>query len=123
MSKKEVFAKPVNSKRKKNDFVSEKDAKDLSHSNKQIKPNKANVSPYGNHRHIIIVPNNVDKTYYMFEKVFEKVGNKRHIQTITRSPSRYPNYKTDVEAKPIDKYKGSVVIFEKMLGARYSSQL
>ena len=42
---------------------------------------------------------------------------------ITRLPNRCLYYKTDIEIKPIDKYKGSVVIFDDMLGARNSSQI
>ena len=56
-------------------------------------------------------------------KIVETIGNKRHIQKLTRSPNQYPNYKTDVEIESIDKYTGSVVIFDEMLGARNSYQL
>ena len=80
------------------------------------------VSTYENHRHVVIGPSNVGKTYYML-KVLEKIGDKRPIQIITRSPNQYPNYKTSNEIKPINKYKGSVVIFDDMLGARNSSQI
>ena len=80
------------------------------------------VSTYENHRHVVIGPSNVGKTFYML-KVLEKIGNKRPIHIITRSPNQYPNYKTSNEIKPINKYKGSVVIFDDMLGARNSSQL
>ena len=84
--------------------------------------NKNNiVSKYENHRHVVIGPSNVGKTYYML-KVLEKIGNKRPIHIITRSPNQYPNYKTSNEIKPINKYKGSVVIFDDMLGAKNSSQ-
>ena len=81
-----------------------------------------NVSTYENHRHVIIGPSNVGKTYYML-KILEKIGNKRPIHIIARSPNQYPNYKTSNEIKPINKYKGSVVIFDDMLGARNSSQI
>ena len=85
--------------------------------------NKNNiVSKYENHRHVVIGPSNVGKTYYML-KVLEKIGNNRPIHIITRSPSQYPNYKTSTEIKPINKYKGSVVIFGDMLGAKNSSQI
>ena len=85
--------------------------------------NKNNiVSKYENHRHVVIGPSNVGKTYYML-KVLEKKGNKRPIHIITRSPNQYPNYKTSNEIKPINKYKGSVVIFDDMLGAKNSSQI
>ena len=81
-----------------------------------------NVSTYENHRHVIIGPSKVGKTFYML-KVFEKIGNKRPIQIITRSPNQYPNYKTSNEIKPINKYKGSIVIFDDMLGAKNSSEI
>ena len=80
------------------------------------------VSKYENHRHVIIGPRYVGKTYYML-KVLEKIGNKRPVHIITRSPNQYPNYKTNTEIKPINKYKGSIVIFDDMLGARNSSQI
>ena len=81
-----------------------------------------NVSTYENHRHVVIGPSNVGKTYYML-KVLEKIGNKRPIHIITRSPNQYPNYKTSNEIMTINKYKGSIVIFDDMLGARNSSQI
>ena len=80
------------------------------------------VSEFENHRHVVIGPSNVGKTYYML-KVLEKIGNKRPIHIITRSPNQYPNYKTSNEIKPINKYKGSIGIFDDMLGAQYSSQI
>ena len=80
------------------------------------------VSTYENHRHVIIGPSNVGKSYYML-KILGKIDNKRPIHIITRSPNQYPNYKTSNEIKPIKKYKGSVVIFDDMLGARNSSQI
>ena len=55
-------------------------------------------------------------------KYLKKIGNKRPIYIITRSPNQYPNYKTSTETKPTNKNSGSVVIFD-MLGARNSSQL
>ena len=55
-------------------------------------------------------------------KVLEKKGKKRPIQLITQSPNQYANYKTSIEIESIDKYRGSVVIFDIMLGARNSSQ-
>ena len=85
--------------------------------------NKNNiVSKFENHRHVVIGPSNVGKFYYML-KVREKIGNKRPVHIITRSPNQYPNYKTSTEIKPINKYKGSIVIFDDMLGARNSSQI
>ena len=56
-------------------------------------------------------------------KVLEKIGNKRPTHIITISPNQYPNTKTSNEIKPINKYKGSVVIFDGLLGARSSSQI
>ena len=80
------------------------------------------VSKYENHRHVVIGPSNIGKTYYML-KILEKMDNKRPINIITRSPNQYPNYKTSTDIKPINKYKGSVVIFDDMLGARNSCQI
>ena len=86
------------------------------------KDNNTNVSTYENHRHVIIGPSNVGKTFYML-KVLEKIDNQRPINIITRSPNQYPNYRTSNEIKPINKYKGSVVIFDDMLGAKNCSQI
>ena len=80
-----------------------------------------NVSTFENRANVIIGPRNVGKTYYML-KILEKMGNKRPIHIITRSTNQYPNHKTSNEIKPINKYKGSVVIFDDMLGAKNSSQ-
>ena len=84
--------------------------------------NKLNVSTYENRANVVIGPRNVGKTYYIL-KVLEKIVHKRPIHIITRSPNQYPNYKTVSEIKPINKYKGSVVIFDDMLGAKNSSQI
>ena len=86
------------------------------------KPKIGNVPKYENHRHVVIGPSNVGKTYYML-KILEKISNKKPIHIITRSPNQYPNYKTSTEIKPINKYKGSVVIFDDMLRAKNSSQI
>ena len=83
--------------------------------------NNPGISTYENHAYFVIGPRNVGKTYYMLE-ILEKIGNKRTIHILTRSPSQYPNQKTSNEIKPKDKYKGSAVIFDGMLGARNSSQ-
>ena len=56
-------------------------------------------------------------------KKLEKISKQRPIHIITRSSNQYPNYKTSNEIKPINNYKGSVVIFDDMLGARNSSQI
>ena len=79
-----------------------------------------NVSKFENRANVIIGPRNVGKTYYML-KVLEKLGNKRPIHIITRSPNQYPNYEMTTEIQPVNKYKGSVVIFDDMLGAKNSS--
>ena len=81
-----------------------------------------NISTYENHRHVFIGPSNVGKTFYM-QKVLEKIDNQRPILIVTRSPNQNPNYKTNTEIKTINKYKGSVVIFGDMLGAKNGSQI
>ena len=52
-----------------------------------------NVSTYESH---VIGPRNVYKTFYML-KILEQKSNKRLIHIITRSPNKYPNYKTSNE--------------------------
>ena len=84
--------------------------------------NNGNVSKYENRANVVIDPRNVGKTFYIL-KVLDKIGNQRPIHMITRSPNQYPNYKTCSEIRPINKYKGSVVIFDDMLGAKNSSQI
>ena len=88
----------------------------------QSKINNNNVPTYENHAYVVIDPRNVGKTYYML-KILEKIGNRRPIHIITRSPNQYPNYETSTEIKPINKYKGSIVIFHDMLGAPNCSQI
>ena len=88
----------------------------------QPKINNNNVSTYENHAYVVIGPRNVGKTYYML-KIFEKIGNRKPNHIITRSLNQYPNYKTSTEIKPINKHKGSIVIFEDMLGARNCSPI
>ena len=56
-------------------------------------------------------------------KILEKIGNKRPIHIITRSPNQYANYKTSIDIKSIDEYKGSVVVFDDLLEAPNSSQI
>ena len=80
------------------------------------------VSKIENRANVVIGPRNVGKTYYML-KVLEKIGNKRPVHIITRSPNQYPYYKTSNEIKSIFKYKGSVVVFDDMLVARNCSQI
>ena len=53
----------------------------------------------------------------------EKKGNHRPFYIKTRSPNCYPNYETSTDIKPFHKYKGSVVFFNDMLGARNSSRI
>ena len=98
--------------------------KKINNSYQQPKTNSVNnnVTKFENRANVIIGPRNVGKTYYML-KILEKIGNKRPIHIITRSPNQYPNHKTSNEIKPINKYKGSVVIFDDMLRARNSSQI
>ena len=86
------------------------------------KDNNPNLATYENRANVIIGPRNVGKTFYML-KILEKIGNKRPIHIITRLPNQYPNYKTNNEIKPINIYKGSVVIFDDMLGAKNCSQV
>ena len=86
------------------------------------KNNNNNVSTYESHAYNVIGPRNVGKTFYML-KVLEKIGNKRPISIITRSPNQYPIYKTSNGIKPINKYTGSVVKIDDMLGARNCSQI
>ena len=109
--------KKYNNKEKKRKFDDSVDKIDNVNNN-----NNDIVSTYENHRHVVIGPSNVGKTYYML-KVLEKIDNQRPIHIITRSPDQYPNYKTSNEIKPINKYKGSVVIFDDMLGSKNSSQI
>ena len=80
------------------------------------------VSEFENRANVIIGPRNVGKTYYML-KVLEKIGKKRPFNIITRSLNQYPDYETSTEIKPINKYNGSVVVFDDMLGAKNSSQI
>ena len=84
--------------------------------------NNVSVPAFENHACVVIGPRNVGKTYYML-KILEKIGNKRPFRIITRSPNQYPNFKISNEIKSINKYKGSVVIFDDMLGAKNSSQI
>ena len=108
-----------NKNRRKNTSIEKK----IDTTTQQPKIDKINnVSTYENRANVIIGPRNVGKTFYML-KILEKIDNKRPIHIITRSPNQYPNYKTSTEIKPINKYIGSVVIFDDMLGAKNSSQI
>ena len=102
-------------KRKNNNIISTPNIENVNNNNNGIVPT------YENRANVAIGPRNVGKTFHML-KVLEKTGNKRPIHIITRSPNQYPIYKTSNEIKPINKYKGSVVNFDDMLGAKNSSQ-
>ena len=78
--------------------------------------NNPSVLAYENHRKVIIGPSNVGKTFYTL-KILEKIANKRPTHIRTRSAVQHLNYRTSNEISQIDKYKGSVVIFDDMLGA------
>ena len=56
-------------------------------------------------------------------KILEEIGNKRPIDIITCSIIQYTNYKASNEIKPINKFKGSLVKFDEMLGASNISQI
>ena len=109
-----------NKNRKKHKSNEKKRKFDNSVNNIKIDNGNNNVSIFENHAYVVIGPRNVGKIFYML-KVLEKIGNKRPIHIKTRSPNQYTNYKTSTETKPISKYKGSVVIFDDMLGAKNSS--
>ena len=103
-------------KRKNSKIISTPNIENVNNSNNSI------VSTYENRANVIIGARSVGKTFYML-KVLEKIDNQRPIHIVTRSPNQYPNYKTSNEIKPKNKYKGSVVIFDDMLGAKNSSQI
>ena len=85
--------------------------------------NNGSVSAYENHAYVVIGPRNVGKIFYI-HKMPEKTGDQRPILIITRSSNQYINYRTTTDiTKPIDNYKGSVVIFDDLLGARNRSRL
>ena len=109
-------------KRKNNNNTLPPNKINTSYQQQNIENVNDKVSTYENHRHVVIGPNNVGKTYYIL-KILEKIGKKRPIHIITRSTTQYPNYKTNNEIKPINKFKGSVVIYDDMLGAKNSSQI
>ena len=110
-----------NKNRRKNTSI-EKKIDTTTQQPKIDKINNNNVSTYENHACVVIGPRNVGKTYYML-KVLQRIGSKRPIHIITRSPNQYPNYKTSTDFKPINIYKGSIVIFDELLGAQNSSQI
>ena len=108
--------------RRKNTSVEKEINTTLQQPKTDIVNNKIHVPKFENRANVIFGPRNVGKTYYMLN-VLEKIGDKRPIHIITRSPNQYPYHKTSTEIKPINKYKGSVVIFDDMLGAKNSSQI
>ena len=83
--------------------------------------NNPNISTYENNAYVVVGPRHVGKTFYMI-KMLEKTGNQRPIHLLNRSPSQNSKYKRSKENKLINKYKGSVVIFDDMLGARNISE-
>ena len=110
-----------NRRKNNNNTITQHEIVTTSQQPKIDKINNNNVSTYENFACVVIGARNIGKTYYML-KILEKIGNERPIHIITRSPNQYPNYKSSNEIKPINKYKGSVVIFDDMVGAKNSSQ-
>ena len=123
MKDRTVFKSCYNKNRRKNNNITliENKQPKIDEINKN-NDNNQNVSAYENHAYVVIGPRNVGKTSYMLS-MLEQIGNQRPIDIITRSPNQYPNYKTSTDIKPINKYNGSVVIFDDMLGARNISQI
>ena len=112
-----------NKKKRKNEYNTLPTNKiNTSHQQPDFENGNKKVSTYENRANVIIGPRNVGKTFYML-KILERIGEQRPIHIITRSPNQYPNYKTSTDIKPINKYKGSVVIFDDMLWAKNSSQI
>ena len=83
--------------------------------------NNTSVSEFENNAYIFIGPRNVGKTFYMLTKI-EKIGNKRPIHLITRSPNQYPNYKTRNKIKAKAKYNGSIVLIDNMNEKLFSNR-
>ena len=78
-----IFKNCYNKKKRKNkNIISEKDLKDPSGSNEQIKDNNPSALAFENYRHVFIGPSNVGKSCYMLE-ILEKKGNKRPIHILT----------------------------------------
>ena len=111
-----------NRRKNNNNTITENEINTTPQQPKIDKINNNNVSRYENCANVIIGPRNVGKTNYIL-KVLDKLDNKRPISITTRSPNQYPNSKTKNEIKPINKYKGSVVFFDGMLGAPNNSQI
>ena len=111
-----------NRRKNNNNTITENEIDTTPQQPKIDKIDNNNFSTFEVHAPVVIGPRNVGKTCYML-KVLEKIGKKRPIHIITRSPNQYPNYKISTEIKPINNYKGSHVFFDDMLGARNSSQI
>ena len=118
-----TFCKQCHNENKKNN-ISTMTENEIDTTPQQTKINKINnnVSTFENYACVVNGPRNVGKTYHIL-KILEKIGEKRPIHIKTRLPNQYPKYKTCTEIKPMNKYKGSVVIFDDMLGAKKSSQI
>ena len=72
-------------KRKNNNIILTPNKNIENVDNNNNKDNNPNLSSYENRANVVIGPRDVGKTYYML-KVLEKIGNKRPIHIITRSP-------------------------------------
>ena len=83
--------------------------------------NNPNVSTYENQAYVVIGPRNVGKTYYMLRMLEKQVTKDQFIQKL--DPPIKIRIKKQVMKLGKKKYKGSVVVFDDMLGARNSSQL
>ena len=72
-----VCKKCYNKKKRKNEYNTSIHETKITNVNnkKQKQDNNPNVSTYEKHRHVIIGPSNVGKTFYML-KVLEKIGSK-----------------------------------------------
>ena len=92
-----ICKKSHNEKRRKNNnyTVTENEIVTTPQQPKFDKINNNNVSKNENHANVVIGPSNVGKTYYML-KIPEKIGNRRPIHIITRSPNQYPNYQKQI---------------------------
>ena len=107
--KERTVCKNCYNERKKNDYnktlIQQSETDNVNKKNiipeKQKNDNNIGNSAYDCLSHIIVGPRNVGKTYYMLT-VLEKVGKKRPVHIITRSPNQYSVYKTSNEIKPID---------------------
>ena len=119
-----IFKNCHNENRRKNNFntITKNEIDTTPQQPKIDKINNNNVSTFENYACVVIGPRNVGKTHYIL-KILEKIGDQIPIRIITPSPNQYPIYKTSTEIKLQNKYKGSVVTFDDMLGAKNSSQI